>query len=204
MSRFLARRGLAVAASAVSAASAPRVFSPHEALERVCKPKKKRNFPETVEVLLALNLDPKQQNQALRVVADLPSGTGKATRVAVFTNDNALAKAATDAGAYLVGGSDLIAELAAGRKIDFAKTLAGTDVMPALTKQLGKTLGTQSLMPSKKLGSVLESAGDLAAAVKRAKAGAVELRVDRTGVVRAGVRWLPCIIARARAKLTSL
>jgi len=187
MSRVLARRGLAVAASA-SAASAPRVFSPHEALERVRQPKKRRHFPETVEVLLALNLDPKQQNQAMRVVADLPSGTGKATRVAVFTNDSALAKAATDAGADLVGGSDLIAELAAGRKIDFAKTLAGTDAMPVLTKQLGKTLGTQSLMPSKKLGSVLESAGDLAAAVKRAKAGAVELRVDRTGVVRAGVR----------------
>ena len=162
------------------------ILTPFEAMQLVRKPTKKRNFDESVEVAFSLNLDTKKENQQLRVVADLPHGTGKASRLAVFTADPAKQNAAREAGAEVVGGAELIATFAGGKSPDFEKAVATADIIPALSK-IAKILGPKGLMPSKKLGTVVESADDMIAAIKRAKAGAVELRADRGGVIRAGI-----------------
>jgi large subunit ribosomal protein L1 len=128
-----------------------------------------------------LGIDPRHADQMVRGVVNLPNGTGKTVRVAVFARgakvDEALA-----AGADVVGGDDL-AEAILGGKIDFDRCIASPDMMGVVGK-LGKVLGPRGLMPNPKLGTVTP---DVAGAVKAAKAGAVEFRAEKTGIVHAGV-----------------
>jgi large subunit ribosomal protein L1 len=143
----------------------------------------KRKFDETVEFVINLQLDPRKQTEQLRVVADLPFGTGKQTRVIAFTSDEEQAIAAKAAGCEFVGGVELIDEIQRTQNTNFDKAVATQDILPALAK-VARLLGPRGLMPSKKLGSVVT---DLAAAVQRAKAGSVELRLDRGATIHCGI-----------------
>lgn len=138
-------------------------------------------FDETVEIALNLGVDPRHADQMVRGMADLPHGTGKTVRVAVFARD-ARADEARDAGADVVGGEDL-AEKVQGGEIDFDRCIATPDMM-RLVGRLGRILGPRGLMPNPKLGTVTN---DIAAAVKAAKGGQVEFRVERAGLIHAGV-----------------
>lgn len=138
-------------------------------------------FDETVEIALNLGVDPRHADQMVRGMADLPHGTGKTVRVAVFARD-ARADEARDAGADIVGGEDL-AEKVQGGEIDFDRCIATPDMM-RLVGRLGRILGPRGLMPNPKLGTVTN---DIAAAVKAAKGGQVEFRVERAGLIHAGV-----------------
>ena len=138
-------------------------------------------FDETVEIALNLGVDPRHADQMVRGMADLPHGTGKTVRVAVFARD-ARADEARDAGADVVGGEDL-AEKVQGGEIDFDRCIATPDMM-RLVGRLGRILGPRGLMPNPKLGTVTN---DIAEAVKAAKGGQVEFRVERAGLIHAGV-----------------
>jgi large subunit ribosomal protein L1 len=152
-----------------------------EAAVALLKSLSKTKFDETIEVAMNLGIDPRHADQMVRGVVNLPNGTGKTVRVAVFARgakvDEALA-----AGADVVGGDDL-AEAILGGKIDFDRCIASPDMMGVVGK-LGKVLGPRGLMPNPKLGTVTP---DVAGAVKAAKAGAVEFRAEKTGIVHAGV-----------------
>ncbi|CAO3413494.1 50S ribosomal protein L1 [Azospirillum doebereinerae] len=141
----------------------------------------KTKFDETIEIAMNLGIDPRHADQMVRGVVNLPNGTGKTVRVAVFARgpkvDEALA-----AGADVVGGDDLAEKILAGN-IDFDRCIASPDMMGVVGK-LGKVLGPRGLMPNPKLGTVTM---DVAGAVKAAKAGAVEFRAEKTGIVHAGV-----------------
>ena len=138
-------------------------------------------FDETVEIALNLGVDPRHADQMVRGMADLPHGTGKTVRVAVFARD-ARAEEARAAGADIVGGEDLAEKVQAG-EIDFDRCVATPDMM-RLVGRLGRILGPRGLMPNPKLGTVTN---DVAAAVKAAKGGQVEFRVERAGLIHAGV-----------------
>lgn len=138
-------------------------------------------FDETVEIALNLGVDPRHADQMVRGMADLPHGTGKTVRVAVFARD-ARADEARDAGADVVGGEDLAEKVQEG-EIDFDRCIATPDMM-RLVGRLGRILGPRGLMPNPKLGTVTN---DIAAAVKAAKGGQVEFRVERAGLIHAGV-----------------
>ena len=138
-------------------------------------------FDETVEIALNLGVDPRHADQMVRGMADLPHGTGKTVRVAVFARD-ARAGEARAAGADIVGGEDLAETVQAG-EIDFDRCVATPDMM-RLVGRLGRILGPRGLMPNPKLGTVTN---DVAAAVKAAKGGQVEFRVERAGLIHAGV-----------------
>lgn len=138
-------------------------------------------FDETVEIALNLGVDPRHADQMVRGMADLPHGTGKTVRVAVFARD-ARAGEARAAGADIVGGEDLAEKVQAG-EIDFDRCVATPDMM-RLVGRLGRILGPRGLMPNPKLGTVTN---DVAAAVKAAKGGQVEFRVERAGLIHAGV-----------------
>lgn len=140
-----------------------------------------RNFDETVDVAMNLGVDPRHADQMVRGVVQLPNGTGKSVRVAVFAKDDK-ANEAREAGADLVGAEDLAAEIEAG-KIDFDRCIATPDMM-AVVGKLGKILGPRGLMPNPKLGSVTPNVGE---AVKSAKGGAIEFRVEKAGIVHAGI-----------------
>lgn len=159
-----------------------QISTPLEAIINLRNDKKKRNFDQSLEFALNLTIDPRKQTEQLRVVADLPFGTGRKTRVVAFTNDPQQAQAALEAGCDVVGGDDLVTEMARSQQANFEKAVATQDVMSSLPK-IARLLGPKGLMPSKKLGTVVT---DLAAAVKRAKAGSVELRADRAGTVHCG------------------
>ncbi|QCO14442.1 50S ribosomal protein L1 [Azospirillum brasilense] len=141
----------------------------------------KAKFDETIEIAMNLGIDPRHADQMVRGVVNLPNGTGKTVRVAVFAKgpkaDDALA-----AGADIVGADDLAEKILAGN-IDFDRCIASPDMMGVVGK-LGKVLGPRGLMPNPKLGTVTP---DVAGAVKAAKAGAVEFRAEKTGIVHAGV-----------------
>ncbi|MBY6266233.1 50S ribosomal protein L1 [Azospirillum sp. 412522] len=141
----------------------------------------KAKFDETIEIAMNLGIDPRHADQMVRGVVNLPNGTGKTVRVAVFARgakvDEALA-----AGADVVGGDDLAEQILAGN-INFDRCIASPDMMGVVGK-LGKVLGPRGLMPNPKLGTVTP---DVAGAVKAAKAGAVEFRAEKTGIVHAGV-----------------
>jgi large subunit ribosomal protein L1 len=138
-------------------------------------------FDETVEVAMNLGVDPRQSDQNVRGVVQLPHGTGKSLRVAVFAKGDK-AKLAKDAGADIVGDADLAEKVQAGQ-IDFDRCIATPDMM-ALVGRLGKVLGPRGLMPNPKLGTVTN---DIAEAVKAAKGGQVEFRAEKAGLVHAGV-----------------
>ena len=138
-------------------------------------------FDETVEIAMNLGVDPRHADQMVRGVVTLPNGTGRDMRVAVFAKDDK-ATEATEAGADRVGAEDLMEEMQAG-KIDYDRVIATPDMM-ALVGRLGKVLGPRGLMPNPRVGTVTP---DVTQAVKDAKGGAVEFRVEKAGVIHAGV-----------------
>ena len=138
-------------------------------------------FDETVEVALNLGVDPRHADQMVRGVVNLPKGTGKDVRVAVFAK-GAKADEATAAGAEVVGAEDLMESIQGG-KIDFDRVIATPDMM-GLVGRLGKVLGPKGLMPNPKLGTVTM---DVTKAVKDAKSGQVEYRVEKAGIIHAGI-----------------
>ena len=138
-------------------------------------------FDETIEIAMNLGVDPKHADQMVRGVVTLPHGTGKALRVAVFAKGDK-AKEAEDAGAEVVGAEDLAEQIEKGN-IDFDRCIATPDMM-AVVGKLGKVLGPKGLMPNPKLGTVTM---DVKAAVNAAKAGQIEFRVEKEGIIHAGV-----------------
>ena len=138
-------------------------------------------FDETVEIAINLGVDPKHADQMVRGVVNLPNGTGRTLRVGVFAR-GAKADEARAAGADVVGAEDLV-EKVQGGNIDFDRCIATPDMMP-LVGRLGKVLGPRGMMPNPKIGTVTM---DVATAVKGAKGGSVEFRVEKAGIVQAGV-----------------
>jgi large subunit ribosomal protein L1 len=138
-------------------------------------------FDETIEVAMNLGVDPRHADQMVRGVVNLPNGTGRSVRVAVFARGDK-AEEAKAAGADVVGAEDLV-EAVNGGTIDFDRCIATPDMMP-LVGRLGKVLGPRGLMPNPKVGTVTP---DVTAAVKASKGGAVEFRVEKAGIVHAGV-----------------
>ncbi|EJF83848.1 50S ribosomal protein L1 [Bartonella elizabethae Re6043vi] len=138
-------------------------------------------FDETIEISMNLGVDPRHADQMVRGVAHLPNGTGRNIRVAVFARGDK-AEEAKAAGADIVGAEDLFENINRG-VIDFDRCIATPDMMP-LVGRLGKILGPRSLMPNPKVGTVTL---DVAGAVKASKGGAVEFRVEKAGIVHAGI-----------------
>ncbi|QDZ10481.1 50S ribosomal protein L1 [Devosia ginsengisoli] len=157
-----------------------KLYKLDEAIKMV-KSRASAKFDETVEIAINLGVDPRHADQMVRGVVNLPNGTGKTVRVAVFAKD-AKADEAKAAGADIVGAEDLM-EAIQGGKIDFDRCIATPDMMP-LVGRLGKILGPRNLMPNPKVGTVTP---DVAGAVKAAKGGAVEYRVEKAGILHAGV-----------------
>jgi large subunit ribosomal protein L1 len=148
---------------------------------RIIKGNARAKFDETVELSMNLGVDPRHADQMVRGVVNLPHGTGKSVRVAVFAR-GAKAAEAQEAGADVVGAEDLAEKVEQGQ-IDFDRCIATPDMMPIVGK-LGRVLGPRGLMPNPKLGSVTQ---DVALAVKSAKGGQVEYRVEKAGIIHAGV-----------------
>jgi large subunit ribosomal protein L1 len=157
-----------------------RFYGVDEALG-IVKQNATAKFDETIEVALNLGVDPRHADQMVRGVVNLPKGTGKTVRVAVFAK-GAKADEATAAGADVVGAEDLM-ETIQGGTIDFDRVIATPDMM-GVVGRLGKVLGPKGLMPNPKLGTVTM---DVAKAVTDAKGGQVEFRVEKAGIVHAGI-----------------
>ncbi|MCJ8324804.1 MAG: 50S ribosomal protein L1 [Rhizobiales bacterium] len=138
-------------------------------------------FDETIDVAINLGVDPRHADQMVRGVCNLPAGTGKDIRVAVFARGDK-ADEAKAAGADIVGAEDLM-EAIQGGKMDFDRCIASPDMMP-IVGRLGKILGPRGLMPNPRVGTVTPN---VAEAVKAAKSGSVEFRVEKTGIIHAGV-----------------
>ncbi|NVK05966.1 MAG: 50S ribosomal protein L1 [Marivivens sp.] len=138
-------------------------------------------FDETVEIALNLGVDPRHADQMVRGTVNLPNGTGKTVRVAVFARGDK-AEEAKAAGADIVGAEDLM-EIVQGGKIEFERCIATPDMMP-IVGRLGKVLGPRNLMPNPKIGTVTM---DVAEAVKAAKGGQVQFKVEKAGVIHAGI-----------------
>jgi len=156
------------------------VYSLEEAV-RLVKSNATAKFDETIEVAMNLGIDPRHADQAVRGVVQMPNGTGKPVRIAVFAKGDK-ADEARAAGADVVGAEDL-AEAIQGGTIDFDRCIATPDMM-MLVGRLGKVLGPRGLMPNPKLGTVTPNVAD---AVKAAKGGAVEYRAEKAGIVHAGI-----------------
>ena len=148
---------------------------------KIVKGNAKAKFDETIEIAVNLGIDPKQADQNVRGVVNLPAGTGRTVRVAVFARDKK-ADEARAAGADIVGAEDLF-ETVNGGKVDFDRVIATPDMM-ALVGRLGKVLGPRGLMPNPKVGTVTPN---IAQAVKDAKGGSVEFRAEKEGIIHAGV-----------------
>ena len=157
-----------------------KLFSIEEAVKLV-KSNSKAKFDETIDISMNLGVDPRQSDQMVRGIVALPSGTGKDVKVAVFAKNDKL-REATEAGAEFVGEADLAEKIESG-KIDFDRVIATPDLMGTVGK-LGKILGPRGLMPNPKLGTVTM---DVAKAVKAAKSGEVQFRVEKSGIVHAGI-----------------
>src|SRR5499433_4308869 len=151
-----------------------------EAIKMV-KERAKAKFDETIEVAINLGVDPRHADQMVRGVVNLPNGTGRTLRVGVFAR-GAKADEARAAGADVVGAEDLV-EKVQGGNIDFDRCIATPDMMP-LVGRLGKVLGPRGMMPNPKVGTVT---ADIGPAVRAAKGGAVEFRVEKAGLIHAGV-----------------
>ena len=148
---------------------------------KMIKSRPKIKFDETVEIAMNLGVDPKHADQMVRGVCNLPNGTGRTLKVAVFAR-GAKAEEAKAAGADIVGAEDLV-EIVQKGTIDFDRCIATPDMM-GLVGRLGKVLGPRGLMPNPRVGTVTM---DVTAAVKGAKGGAVEFRVEKAGIIHAGV-----------------
>jgi len=148
---------------------------------RMVKERAVAKFDETVEIALNLGVDPRHADQMVRGVVQLPHGTGKSVRVAVFARGDK-AEEAKKAGADIVGAEDLAERVQKG-EIEFERCIATPDMMPVVGR-LGKILGPRGLMPNPKLGTVTQ---DVAAAVTAAKGGQIQFRVEKAGIVHAGV-----------------
>jgi large subunit ribosomal protein L1 len=148
---------------------------------KLVKERATAKFDETVELALNLGVDPKHADQMVRGVVNLPNGTGRVLRVAVFAR-GAKADEAKAAGADIVGAEELVA-IVNGGQIDFDRCIATPDMMP-LVGRLGKVLGPRGLMPNPKVGTVTM---DVTAAVKASKGGAVEFRVEKAGIIQGSV-----------------
>ena len=171
---------------------AKRVAAAREGLDRdklhaldeavkLVKARATAKFDETIEVAVNLGVDPRHADQMVRGAANLPNGTGRTVRVAVFAK-GPKADEAREAGADVVGAEDLV-ETVQGGEINFDKVIATPDMMP-LVGRLGKVLGPRGMMPNPKVGTVTQ---DVKTAVANSKGGAVEFRVEKNGVVHAGV-----------------
>jgi len=169
-----------------------RIRSAREGIEReklypigeaikLVKDRATAKFDETVEIAMNLGVDPRHADQMVRGVVNLPNGTGRSLRVGVFARGEK-ADEAKAAGADVVGAEELVEAVQAG-KIDFDRCIATPDMMP-LVGRLGKVLGPRGMMPNPKVGTVTP---DVAKAVADAKGGAVEFRVEKAGIVQAGV-----------------
>lgn len=154
---------------------------PLEQAVATVKQRASAGFDETIEVAINLGVDPRHADQMVRGVVNLPNGTGRQVRVAVFARADK-AEQAKAAGADIVGAEDLV-EAVQGGRIDFDRCIATPDMMP-LVGRLGKVLGPRGLMPNPKVGTVTP---DVTAAVRASKGGAVEFRVEKAGIVHAGV-----------------
>jgi len=157
-----------------------KAYALNEAIAAV-KANAKAKFDESVEIAVNLGVDPRHADQQVRGVVNLPSGTGRDVRVAVFAK-GPKADEATAAGAEVVGAEDLVERIQGGF-MDFDRVIATPDMM-ALVGRLGKVLGPRGLMPNPKVGTVTMNVGQ---AVKDAKGGAVEFRVEKAGIVHAGI-----------------
>lgn len=160
--------------------NADTLYSVDEAISLV-KANAKAKFDETVDMAVNLGVEPKYADQMVRGVVNLPNGTGRDVRVAVFAR-GAKADEAKAAGADIVGAEDLLEEMTGGRS-DFDRVIATPDMM-ALVGRLGKVLGPRGLMPNPKVGTVTM---DVATAVKDSKGGAVEFRVEKAGIIHVGI-----------------
>ncbi|MCR9178216.1 MAG: 50S ribosomal protein L1 [Alphaproteobacteria bacterium] len=148
---------------------------------KLVRSKASAKFDETLEIALNLGVDPRHSDQMVRGVVSMPHGTGKNVRVAVFARD-AKADEALAAGADKVGAEDLMEDMQAGN-LPYDRVIATPDMM-AVVGRLGKVLGPRGLMPNPKLGTVTPNVAD---AVKNAKAGQVEFRVEKAGIIHAGI-----------------
>jgi large subunit ribosomal protein L1 len=157
-----------------------KLYGLDEALKLI-KDRAKAKFDETVEIAMNLGVDPRHADQMVRGVCNLPNGSGRTLRVAVFAR-GAKADEARAAGADVVGAEDLV-EIVSGGKIDFDRCIATPDMMP-LVGRLGKVLGPRGLMPNPKVGTVTM---DVTSAVKASKGGSVEFRVEKAGIVHGAV-----------------
>ena len=174
------------------AKSGKRIAAAREGIDRIklypvsdavglVKSRAKVKFDETVEIAMNLGVDPKHADQMVRGVVNLPNGTGRTVRVAVFAR-GAKADEARNAGADVIGAEDLVAAVQGGT-IDFDRCIATPDMM-GLVGRLGKVLGPRGLMPNPRVGTVTM---DVAGAVKASKGGAVEFRVEKAGIVQGSV-----------------
>ena len=157
------------------------IYTVEEAIKILQDLSKGRKLEETLEIAANLNIDPRHADQALRGMFQLPHGSGASVRVAVFAKDEK-AEEAKKAGADIVGAEDLADKIQAG-EMDFDRCIATPDMMP-LVGRLGKVLGPKGLMPNPKLGTVTP---DVKKAVEDAKAGSIEYRAEKTGIVHAGL-----------------
>ena len=156
-----------------------KVYALADAIETLREYASKK-FDETLEIAIRLGIDVTKADQNIRGMLSLPNGTGKSVRVAVFT-ENA-ADEAKQAGADVVGGAELIDSVAAGN-INFDRVIATPDMMPKMSK-IARVLGPKGLMPNPKLGTVTNNVAD---AVKTAKAGQIEYRAEKKGIIHAGI-----------------
>ena len=156
-----------------------KTYSFADAIEAL-RPYSSKKFDETLEIAVRLSVDVTKADQNIRGMLSLPNGTGKKVRVAVFTNDKQ--EEAKKAGADVVGGEDLIEKVAAGQ-IDFDRVIATPEMMPKMSK-VARVLGPKGLMPNPKLGTVTN---DVAVAVANAKAGQIEYRAEKNGIIHAGI-----------------
>ncbi len=163
-----------------SAVDAEKLHSVDEAIALI-KANATSKFDETIEIAMNLGVDPRHADQMVRGVVTLPSGTGKSVRVGVFARGDK-AEEAKAAGADVVGAEDLL-EICQSGKIEFERCIATPDMM-GLVGRLGKILGPKGLMPNPKLGTVTPNVGE---AVKAAKGGQIEYRVEKAGIIHSGI-----------------